>query len=665
MAAIFPPADKGGVPPGPNVVNGFIPANAVIGEGPLYTSTDCTTLLTADQLNAMVSELLAAVDHLGFAFNTSRIDNLGVALSSVLTALQNEKVNRAGDAMTGPLQLPGDPVGDLHATTKAYVDAGDAAAAQHANAGDAAIRGELAAAIAALDAAKVSRAGDGMTGPLLLNADPTELMGAATKAYVDAQVAAGGGGGGGGGIPEAPFDDSTYGRRNQAWTRVLPLAGGTVTGPITLPGDPPNDASGALMAVPRQYVDAQAGDLQASMVRHDMVQDIDANAQRTARQNIYAAPIDAMAEHNILLNPDFYTCQYYGLLAQAIPPGQAFRAVDQWQIALSGGVAVTGSQIFAHNANPPPPGYNSHLQLEITTGMPSIPAGGGLRILQPVEGLRTRRLAWGTSAARPVALGFWVRANRPGPYSGSIFQDTATPRSLAFPFTINASNVWEWKTVVIPGDTGGTWLALGGRQLTVSFNVAMADEGAASTPFEWLPNTSASALAGSVNGAAAATDRFAVTGVVMLAGNELPDASRAPFLMRHQVVELPMLQRYFQKSYRIDLPPGNGDPGSLRHAGFHFGTTQIISQNIYFMTRLRDQPLITLYSPQWGGAGNDAPGFNLWQWFNVATGVFKNPSSSTVLESNDTQFNMIMSMSGGTHGLGTMLLGSWTASAFL
>ena len=63
-----------------------------------------------------------------------------------------------------------------------------------------------------------------MTGFLVLNADPVNVLGAATKQYVDARV---------GGVG------------------YLPTTGGTMTGAITLAGNP----SGALDAAPKQYVD--------------------------------------------------------------------------------------------------------------------------------------------------------------------------------------------------------------------------------------------------------------------------------------------------------------------------------------------------------------------------------------------------------------------------
>lgn len=71
-------------------------------------------------------------------------------------------VDRAGDTMTGPLVLPGAPLADNQASNKKYVDDGLAT--------------------------KVNLDGATMTGPLVLSADPIANLGAATKQYVDTSV---------------------------------------------------------------------------------------------------------------------------------------------------------------------------------------------------------------------------------------------------------------------------------------------------------------------------------------------------------------------------------------------------------------------------------------------------------------------------------------------
>jgi hypothetical protein len=56
-------------------------------------------------------------------------------------------------------------------------------------------------------------------------------------------------------LPDAPNDANTYGRHAAAWTQVLPISGGTLTGSLILSADP----TAALGAVTKQYVDARPG----------------------------------------------------------------------------------------------------------------------------------------------------------------------------------------------------------------------------------------------------------------------------------------------------------------------------------------------------------------------------------------------------------------------
>jgi hypothetical protein len=150
----------------------------------------------------------------------------------------------SGGTMAGPLTLAADPTGALQAATKQYADIHPFA--------DAASDGSFYARFNGSWAKVLGLAGGTLTGPLALASDPTVATQAATKNYVDNAVA---GGGGGGGIPDAPSDGFAYGRRNAAWITVLQLAGGTMTGALLLQGDPTT----ALGAATKQYVDSHGG----------------------------------------------------------------------------------------------------------------------------------------------------------------------------------------------------------------------------------------------------------------------------------------------------------------------------------------------------------------------------------------------------------------------
>jgi hypothetical protein len=176
------------------------------------------------------------------------------ALGAATKQLVDGKVAKIGDTMTGALNLPGNPTQPLQATPKQYVDTrilktGDTMT------GPLVLNADPTAALGAATKqtvdAKVNKAGDTMTGYLTLIGDPTQPLEASTKAYVDAHTP--------GAITEAPTDSYLYGRVNAVWARTLPLAGGTMTGAITLAADP----TIALGAATKQMVDAKvtkAGD---------------------------------------------------------------------------------------------------------------------------------------------------------------------------------------------------------------------------------------------------------------------------------------------------------------------------------------------------------------------------------------------------------------------
>src|SRR5262245_59341085 len=98
----------------------------------------------------------------------------------------------AGGTMTGLLVLSADPTALLGAATKQYVDAvaPDPSPAVPLMDGTAEVGSAAPDAredhVHPSDTSRVAKAGDTMTGLLVLSADPTAALGAATKQYVDA-----------------------------------------------------------------------------------------------------------------------------------------------------------------------------------------------------------------------------------------------------------------------------------------------------------------------------------------------------------------------------------------------------------------------------------------------------------------------------------------------
>src|SRR5262245_61467252 len=82
-----------------------------------------------------------------------------------------------------------------------------------------------------------------ITGALNVR-EPVANTEAATKYYVDALVAQGGT------FVDAPADGFTYGRLSHAWERVLPLAGGTMTGALNFNIAAPTQNAWAVNVIP-------------------------------------------------------------------------------------------------------------------------------------------------------------------------------------------------------------------------------------------------------------------------------------------------------------------------------------------------------------------------------------------------------------------------------
>lgn len=125
------------------------------------------TLVTADWLNDIQGTFMDLYSRTGITpvQGSGGDRNLYDAVNSMLSPYLNIStanglyVDIAGDTMTGRLTLSADPVTNLHAATKQYVDT------------QAGLR--------------VLKAGDSMSGYLTLNGDPISALHSATKQYVD------------------------------------------------------------------------------------------------------------------------------------------------------------------------------------------------------------------------------------------------------------------------------------------------------------------------------------------------------------------------------------------------------------------------------------------------------------------------------------------------
>jgi hypothetical protein len=276
-------------------------------------------------------------------------------------------------------------------------------------------------------------------------------------------------------------------------------------------------------------------------VRFDLPQGLSISQMLQGRQNVYAAPLDAMAYSGLQINGSMEVSQENG--NSPIYGGPGGTALGKF-IADGFFVSSNGAQSISWGATDgslaPPPGYlgNARVWSNVLNASPA--SGDFLYLGQRIEGLRAGCLAWGTSNPQPMSIGFWFFSQLPGTYSGAV-RNSGSTRSYVFTFQVNAGSTWEWKTVTIPGDSGGTWLTNNGLGIEVDITL-MAGSG-----YQWAAGGWAAVNAigapGSVN-AIGVSMACAVTGLIVLPGIDLPSVARAPFIMRNFMEELPRCKRY-------------------------------------------------------------------------------------------------------------------------
>jgi hypothetical protein len=278
------------------------------------------------------------------------------------------------------------------------------------------------AAIIEVDSEKVAKAGDTMTGPLVLPGNPTTALQAATKQYVDGKAP-----------PNFAQDAApTTAADNSLWFE-------TVHGVMYWRYNDGDSQQWVVAAPPASAL--------ANAVRFDAPQGLTRTQQTQARDNI------AVQKKNYIINGAMMISQENGLTAGNITAA-GYYGVDCFGGFTTGTTGVAGIQ---QAVSATPAGSSTRLRLTVTTADAAVGAGDIVWIATRLEGVRILDLRFGSAAAKTVTLQFGVKAPA-GTYSVTLINN-AINRSYVAEYVIAAgeANTDVIKSATIPGDITGTW----------------------------------------------------------------------------------------------------------------------------------------------------------------------------------------------------------------
>ena len=234
--------------------------------------------------------------------------------------------------------------------------------------------------------------------------------------------------------------------------------------------------------------------------------------------------------------------------------------------------------------------------VDVTTADSSISSSDECHMWQAIEGYNLLDLGFGQSGTRYFTLSFWHKHTKTGTNCVAFRNVDASKRTYVAEYTQSVSDTWEKAEITVPVDTSGTWNYTNGQGLYVFFSIAMGST-RHTTAGSWQSGDFRS-TSNQVNNLDSTSNNFKIALIQLEAGDK---ATR--FETRSVGQELALCQRYYQKSYNVNIPPGTANSTLGYILSFAHNTYTLQDGTIRLPLSMRSSPDVYLYSAVTGAVG--------------------------------------------------------------
>lgn len=271
-----------------------------------------------------------------------------------------------------------------------------------------------------------------------------------------------------------------------------------------------------------------------------------------------------------------------------------FYTVDRFKTILNNLGTYTQTQ-----ESDAPAGFKYSLKTDCTVQDDAPASGDKFYLMHAIEGQDLQSLAYGTSSAAALTISFYVKSNKTGNATLTVQQKDNSDKQVCLQYSISAASTWEKKTLLIPGDTSGVMNSDTTAGLSFQWWLnSGSDFTGGSHQTTWATESNADRNASNLGIGGSTNDFFQLAGVQLEFG-----AIATPFEHRRFAEELNDCRRYYQKSYNYSVAPASAsDLGMIARKGDSASTFDQYP-GVEFQQPMRNNPTVTIYSPQDGTSG--------------------------------------------------------------